>query len=53
MRRGKHITQRELASSLRVRQNTICAMEQYGIRKRSTAERYAAALGCDWKELID
>lgn len=31
----------------------FCAMEQYGIRKRSTAERYAAALGCDWKELLD
>ena len=24
-----------------------------GIKKRSTAERYAAALGCDWKDLID
>ena len=28
-------------------------MEVYGIKKRLTAERYAAALGCDCKDLID
>ena len=53
VRRQLRIKQVELANRLRLKKNTVCQAEQYGIKKRSTAERYAAALGCDWKDLLD
>ena len=53
MRQQRRIKQVELAARLRLRQNTVAQAEAYGIRKRSTAERYAAALGCNWQDLLD
>jgi len=47
------VSQIELSKRLRVSRAAVSIALRDGIKKRSTAERYAAALGCDWKELID
>ena len=43
----------ELARILNITRQSICIAERKGIRYVSTAKRYAAALGCDWKDLLD
>lgn len=47
------VSQIELSKRLRVSRAAVSIALRDGIKKRSTAERYAAALGCDWKDLID
>ena len=53
MRRNRRLKLREIAKKIGVTIQGVQRMEIFGIKKRSTAERYAAALGCDWKDLID
>ena len=53
MRQQRRIKQVELAARLKLRPNTISQAETYGIKKRSTAERYAVVLGCNWQDLLD
>ena len=52
-RKKKRWKLRELAEKTGRTIQSVHKMEVRGIKKRSTAERYAAALGCDWKDLID
>ena len=47
------VSQIELSRILKVSRTAVSMAMRDGIKKRSTAERYAAALGCDWKDLID
>lgn len=47
------VSQIELSRILKVSRAAVSMAMRDGIKKRSTAERYAAALGCDWKDLID
>lgn len=47
------VSQIELSRILKVSRAAVSLALRDGIKKRSTAERYAAALGCDWKDLID
>lgn len=53
LRKSLHLTQEKLGKLLHVSQQTVAATERDGIKKRSTAERYAAALGCNWQDLLD
>lgn len=53
LRKSLHLTQEKLGRLLHVSQQTVAATERTGIKKRSTAERYAVVLGCDWKDLLD
>lgn len=47
------VSQIELSRILKVSRAAVSMAMRDGIKKRSTAERYAAALGCDWKDLLD
>ena len=42
-----------LAKRLNITRQCVCIAEKKGIRNVNTAKRYAAALGCDWRELLD
>lgn len=44
---------RELAALCGVTVATIHDTEVRGVRTARIAKRYAAALGCDWKDLLD
>ena len=44
---------RELAEMLKASPSTVCQQEKRGIQNARIARRYAAALGCDWKDLLD
>ena len=43
----------ELARRMNITRQCVCIAERKGIRNISAAKRYAAALGCDWKMLLD
>ena len=47
------ITQIELSKRLQVSRAAVSIALRDGIKKRSTAERYAKAIGCDWKDILD
>ena len=47
------VSQIELSRILKVSRAAVSMAMRDGIKKRSTAERYAAALGCDWKDILD
>ena len=51
LRRGLKL--RELAALCGVTTSTIGNSEARGVRTARIAKRYAAALGCDWKDLLD
>ena len=53
IRKSLHLTQEKLGRIMHVGQSAVSEFERKGIRTRSAAERYAAALGCDWKDLLD
>ena len=52
-RQERGMTQKEVARLLRIKQPSYCNAERFGIKKLTTAKRYAAALGCDWRDLLD
>jgi len=43
----------ELARRMNISRQCVCIAEKKGIRNAGAAKRYAAALGCDWKDLLD
>ncbi len=48
---GKRL--REVAETISVTPQTVQQQELRGIRSIRTARKYAAALECDWRDLID
>lgn len=53
IRLKRHLTQTQLGKLLNVTRSCICLTERNGIKTIKVAQRYAAVLNCDWKELID
>ena len=47
------ITAIELSRRLGVSRQNVCLAEKKGLRNAAAAKRYAAALNCDWKDLLD
>ena len=43
----------ELARRMNITRQCVCIAERKGIRNVAAARRYAAALGCDWRMLLD
>lgn len=43
----------DLARLLKVSRACICLAEKNGLRSSTAAKRYAAALGCNWRDLLD
>ncbi|MCI5778423.1 MAG: hypothetical protein MR051_01155 [Lentisphaeria bacterium] len=43
----------DLARMLHVSRACICLAEKKGLRSSTAAKRYAAALGCNWRDLLD
>ena len=52
-RKNAGLCLRELAEKLNITAQTVQQQEKRGIRSINTARRYAAALGCDWRMLLD
>ena len=52
-RRRAGLCLREVAEKLQVTAQTVQQQEKRGIRSIRTARRYAAVLGCDWRDLLD
>ena len=52
-RREAGLCLREVAEKLQVTAQTVQQQEKRGIRSIRTARRYAAVLGCDWRDLLD
>ena len=44
---------REVAEKVGCTAQTVQQQEKRGIRSIRTARRYAAVLGCDWRDLFD
>lgn len=53
MRLRRKLKLRELAALCGVTIATVHDTETSGIRTARIAKRYAAVLGCDWKDLLD
>ena len=49
----KQFTQQELANKCCVKQSLVSYHEKKGVLNTKAAKRYAEALGCDWRELLD
>lgn len=43
----------ELARRMSISRQCVCIAEKKGLKNAAAAKRYAAALGCDWKDLLD
>ena len=44
---------REVSTPLGVSPQVVHTMSKIGIKKKTTAIRYAAVLGCNWQDLMD
>ena len=53
MRQLRQLKLRELAALCGVTISAVGDLEARGIRTVRIAKRYAAVLGCDWKDLLD
>lgn len=53
MRSLKRMHLKEIADAVGVTPQTVQQMEQCGIKKNSTAKKYAKAFGCEWQELVE
>ena len=53
MRQLRKLKLRELAALCGVTISAVGDLEARGIRTVRIAKRYAAVLGCDWKDLLD
>ena len=53
MRLRRKLKLRELAALCKVSVSAIGNSETCGVKTSRLAKRYAAALGCDWKDLLD
>ena len=47
------ITATELSKRIGVSRQNISLAEKKGLRNAAAAKRYATALNCDWKDLLD
>lgn len=52
-RKNAGLCLRELAEKLNITAQTVQQQEKREIKSINTARRYAAALGCDWRMLLD
>ncbi len=52
LRRSAGLTQEQLAGLCGVARTTVIRHESCGCPTARSARRYAARLGCDWRELI-
>lgn len=53
MRRKLGLTQVAIAKKLQISQSAYSIAESNGIKEINTIKRYAVALNCDWKDLLD
>ena len=53
IRLSRKIKAIEVAKRLNITRQSVCIAEKKGIRNASAARRYAAVLGCDWRDLFD
>ena len=53
LRKKSKIRLRELGAQLNISLQAVRQQEVRGIKKTTTAKRYAAALNCDWRDLLD
>lgn len=53
IRLERKLTLRSIGEIVNVTPQTVHDTEVYGIRTVKTAKRYAAALNCDWRDLLD
>ena len=53
IRLERKLTLRSIGEIIKVTPQTVHDTEVYGIKTVTTAKRYAAALNCDWRELLD
>jgi len=53
MRQRRKLKLREVAALCGVTTSTIGNLEARGIHTVRIAKRYAAVLGCDWKDLLE
>ena len=52
-RRQAGLCLREVAEKLKITAQTVQQQEKRGIQSIRTARRYAAVLGCNWRDLLD
>ena len=52
-RRKAGLCLRQVAEMLQITAQTVQQQEKRGVKTARIAKRYAAALGCDWKDLLD
>ena len=53
LRLERKLTLREVGAGVHTTPQTVHETEVRGIRTVKTAKRYAAVLGCDWRDLLD
>ena len=53
IRLERKLTLREIGEKVNATPQTVHDTEVRGIKSVKTARKYAAALGCDWKMLLD
>ena len=53
LRQEKKISGAELARRMRISRASVCIAEKKGLRNVTSALRYATALGCDWRDLLE
>ena len=53
IRLERKLTLREIGEKVHATPQTVHDTEVRGIKSVKTARKYAAALGCDWKMLLD
>ena len=53
LRLERKLTLREVGAGVHTTPQTVHDTEVRGIRTVKTAKRYAAVLGCDWRDLLD
>lgn len=53
IRKDQKLSLEQLAKRMKTTFQNVWQHEQYGIKTARIAKRYAAALGCDWRELLD
>lgn len=53
LRKKKKLHLREIAEKFGISPQAVRQQENNGIYKTTTAKRYAEALGCDWRDLLD
>lgn len=53
MRLKLRLSQVAMARRLHISQPSYSIAEWNGVKQITTLQRYAAALGCDWKDLAD